>query len=97
MNVWKVMFRILFLVAIALIVAIAVRFFIPKIQEERKLRAQLEAARQNVQQTADTLRILKLKQEKLRSDPRYIEKVAREELGYAKSGETVFRFVDEED
>ena len=40
--------------------------------------------------------VLKLKQEKLQEDPRFIEKIAREDLGYAKPGETVFRFVDEE-
>ena len=52
--------------------------------------------RQDIQREAEQLRMLKLKQEKLQEDPRFIEKIAREDLGYAKPGETVFRFVDEE-
>ena len=30
--------------------------------------------------------------ERLRSDPTYIEKLAREELGYVREGETVLKF-----
>ncbi len=52
--------------------------------------------RQDIQREAEQLRMLKLKQEKLQEDPRFIEKIAREDLGYAKPGETIFRFVDEE-
>ena len=32
--------------------------------------------------------------ERLRSDMRYIEKIAREELGLVRNGELVFKFVD---
>ena len=97
MSFWRTLYRV-FLVAAALLVAvILVRFFMPKYQEEQRLRARLEEARQDVRRTAETLRQLKLKQERLREDPRYVEKVAREDLGLSKPGETVFRFVEEDD
>ena len=97
MSFWRTLYRV-FLVAAALLVAvILVRFFMPKYQEEQRLRARLEEARQDVRRTAETLRQLKLKQERLREDPRYVEKVAREDLGLSKPGETVFRFVEDED
>ena len=35
-------------------------------------------------------------QEKLQEDPTFVEKIAREDLNYAKPGETIFRFVDED-
>ena len=35
---------------------------------------------------------LMLKVEKLRNDPHYIEKLAREDLGYVREGETVLKF-----
>ena len=41
--------------------------------------------------------MLRLKQARLQEDPRFIEKIAREKLGYAKPGETVFRFEDEDE
>ena len=97
MSFWRNVYRVFLIVAAALVVLIVVRFFMPKFQEEQRLRRQLEDARADVQRTAETLRQLKLKQERLREDPRYVEKIAREELGLAKPGETVFRFVDEED
>ena len=35
---------------------------------------------------------LMLKVDKLRNDPHYIEKLAREDLGYVREGETVLKF-----
>lgn len=97
MSFWRNVYRVFLIAAAVLAVVIVVRFFMPKFQEERRLRARLEEARQDVRRTAETLRELKLKQERLREDPRYVEKIAREELGLAKPGETVFRFVDEDE
>jgi len=70
--------------------------FVPLLEKQKEMRAREAALRQDIQKDAEQLRMLKLKQEKLQEDPRYIEKIAREDLGYAKPGETVFRFVDEE-
>ena len=97
MSFWRTLYRVFLVAAALLVVVILVRFFMPKYQEEQRLRARLEEARQDVQRTAATLRELKLKQDRLREDPRYVEKVAREDLGLSKPGETVFRFVEEED
>ena len=97
MNVQKFIQRIC-LIAIVLLGAaiLAFRFYVPKIREERALKAELELKKQDFQREAEELRMLRLKQEKLQTDPHFIEKIAREDLGYSKPGETVFRFVDEE-
>ena len=97
MSFWRTLYRVFLVAAALLVVVILVRFFMPKYQEEQRLRARLEEARQDVRRTAETLRELKLKQDRLREDPRYVEKVAREDLGLSKPGETVFRFIEEED
>jgi len=96
-SFWRNLYRVFLVAAAALVAVILVRFFMPKFQEERRLRARLEEARQDVRRTAEQLRELKLKQERLREDPRYVEKIAREDLGLAKPGETVFRFVEEDE
>ena len=97
MNVQKFIQRIC-LIAIVLLLAaiIAFRFYVPKIREERALKAELELKKQDFQREAEELRMLRLKQEKLQEDPEFIEKIARETLGYAKPGETVFHFVDDD-
>jgi cell division protein DivIC len=96
MNVMKFIQRICLILSVALVVGIVVRLFLPLIDRQKELRARAEELRLDIQKEAEALRMLRLKQEKLQEDPRFIEKIAREKLGYAKPGETVFRFVDEE-
>ena len=96
MNVWKFTQRICLIAIVALVVGIVLRLFLPLLERQKELRAKEAALREDIQTEAEQLRMLKLKQEKLQEDPRFIEKIAREDLGYAKPGETVFRFVDEE-
>lgn len=96
MNVWKFTQRICLIAIVALVVGIVLRLFLPLLDRQEALRAQEETLRQDIQREAEQLRLLRLKQEKLQEDPRFIEKIAREDLNYAKPGETIFRFVDEE-
>ena len=96
MNVWKFIQRICLIAIVALVVGIVLRLYLPKIEEQKRLRAQAESLRQDIQREAEQLRQLKRKQEKLQEDPRFVEKIAREDLNYAKPGETIFRFVDED-
>lgn len=96
MNFWKFIQRVCLILAVLLLAGIVVRLFIPQIDRIREYRTTEAQVRQDIQREAEQLRMLKLKQEKLQEDPRFIEKIAREDLGYAKPGETVFRFTDEE-
>ena len=96
MNGWKFTQRICLILIGLLLAGIVLRLFLPKIELQKKLRAREAELRVDIQKEAEALRMLKQKQEKLQTDTRFIEKIAREDLGYAKPGETVFRFVDEE-
>ena len=96
MNVWKFIQRICLIASVGLVVGIVLRLYLPKIEEQKRLRAQAETLRQDIQREAEQLRQLKRKQEKLQEDPTFVEKIAREDLNYAKPGETIFRFVDED-
>lgn len=96
MNVWKFIQRLCLIAIVGLVVGIVLRLYLPKIEEQKRLRAQTEALRQDIQREAEQLRQLKRKQEKLQEDPTFVEKIAREDLNYAKPGETIFRFKDED-
>ena len=80
----------------ALLIAIVVSFFLPLIDRQKELRAREVALQQDIQKEAEQLRLLKLKQQKLQEDPRFVEKIAREDWNYAKPGETIFRFTEDE-
>ncbi|HPC19673.1 MAG: septum formation initiator family protein [Kiritimatiellae bacterium] len=96
MNVWRLIQRVCLILTLLLLAGIVASFFRPLIQRQKDLRAREDALRQDIQRQAEYLRLLKLKQAKLQEDPHFIEKIAREDLGYAKPGETIFRFMDEE-
>jgi cell division protein FtsB len=96
MKAWKFIQRLCLIAIVLLMAAIVWRLFQPKFDSLKQMRLREAEVRQDIQREAEELRVLKQKQEKLQDDPRFIEKIAREDLGYAKPGETVFRFVDEE-
>jgi cell division protein FtsB len=96
MNVGKFIQRICLILIVLLVVGIVIRLFLPILHRQRELRVREAEVQLDIQREAEQLRLLKWKQEKLQEDPSFIEKTAREELGYAKPGETVFRFVDED-
>ena len=54
-------------------------------QELRQLETELATLRAQTEKLTATI-------DKLRHDPAYIEKLAREDLGYVREGETVLKF-----
>ena len=54
-------------------------------QEIRQLERDLATLRAQTEKLTATI-------DKLRNDPAYIEKLAREDLGYVREGETVLKF-----
>ena len=96
MNVWVLIYRFaLTMLGILGLVALFY-FFYPSVRRMQELQNQQAKLEEQNRFDAELLRHLKAKEEKLMKDPRFVEKIAREELGYAKPGETVFKFVDDE-
>ena len=96
MNPWKTIIAICWVLLLLLLFGMSWHLFRPLIERQQSLRARQEELRRDIQKSAEDLRMLRLKQEKLQTDPAFIERIAREELGYAKPGETVFKFVDDD-
>lgn len=95
MSIWTLMIRLSWAALVIIALTALWGLFYPKIQQYRDLRQQETQRREEVRIEEEMLRYLKAKQERLKSDPRFAEKIAREELGLAKPGETVFKFVDD--
>jgi len=75
------------IVAFAIFLPGAVKYYrlsMYKVQNDAKLRALMEENRRLAEEN-----------KKLKDDPVYIEKVARENLGLAKPGEVVVKFKDD--
>lgn len=96
MNIWTLAYRIgLFLIAVLIVIG-AVAVFSPQIGRYRELRRKEAVLQEEIRLEQEILRHLQEQQQRLMTDPRFVEKVAREELRYVKPGETVFKFVEDE-
>ncbi len=96
MNVWTTIIRVCWGALVLILLAGLVGIFYPKVRQYNDLQAREAELREDVRLEEELLSNLKAKQERLQTDPRFVEKVAREELGLAKPGDTVFKFMDDE-
>jgi cell division protein FtsB len=82
-----------------MIIAVAIiwagSLFYPQFKQSTDLTTRQLQLEDEIRHDEEVLRHLRLKQQRLMNDPRFVEKIAREELGLAKPGETVFKFVDD--
>ena len=69
-------------------------WYLPNIRQNEKMRKEILRLDQQIKQSDDTTRQLESSLKALRTDPKTVERLARESLGYAKPGETVIYFED---
>lgn len=82
---------VLCLIAGALGIAV---WYLPLIRKNERMRKEVQRLDTQIQKEEDSSKQLKTSIEALRNDPKAVERLAREKLGYAKPGETVVRFED---
>jgi cell division protein FtsB len=87
----KIAWSILGVVAIVMILSM----FYPQYQEYVELQRRLQALETEFRFQEEHLQRLKRYQEQMRTDPAFVERVAREEVGFVKAGETVVKFVED--
>jgi cell division protein FtsB len=92
LGIWAKLSRVvIFLLFLAGILGVAV-WYLPLIehnQQSRKLILELE---KRIQAEEERKKQLKAAIDSLQRDPKAVERLARERLGYAKPGETVIHF-----
>ena len=96
MNYWVLIYRVGWITLGLLVVIAVAAIFVPQIKQYTELQRKEAALQEEIRLEEEIVKHLKDQQERLKSDPRFVEKLAREELGYSKPGETVFRFTDDE-
>ena len=92
LGIWSKLTKlVIFLLLLAVLVAVGV-LYLPLIKENenyRKRNLQLEA---EIQKEREISKQLESSIDTLRHDPKAIERLVREKLGYAKTGEVVIHF-----
>jgi cell division protein FtsB len=96
MSIWVFIYRFSWsLLAVMGLVAVIGSFY-PPTRQFYDLRRKKVRIEEEIRAQEEVLRDLQRKQELLLRDPRFVERIAREDLGLARPGETVFKFQDEE-
>ena len=94
MNVWLTIYRGATIVFVAMVIVAIVSLFLPKIRQNQERQRKLTVLEDENRAKEDMIKQLQSQQDQFLSDSRYVERVAREELGKDKAGETIFRFTE---
>ena len=94
LGIWGKLTRVvIFLVLVALLLGVGV-WYLPLIKQNERMRKEVLRLDAQIQKEVDAEKQLRTSLDALRNDPKVVERLARETLGYAKPGETVIRFED---
>ena len=92
LGIWGKLTRVaIFLVLAAGLLLIGV-WYLPLIKQNERMRKEVLRLDMQIQKEDESAKQLKTSIDSLRNDPKAVERLAREKLGYAKPGETVIRF-----
>ena len=92
LGIWgKLTKVVVVLLFIAGLLGVGVCYF-PLIQQNERWRKELLRKETQIVQEEQTARQLKAAIDSLQHDPKALERLARERLGYGKPGETIIRF-----
>jgi cell division protein FtsB len=92
LGIWDKLTRmVIFLVFVAGILLVAI-WYLPLIKQNERYRKEILRLDTLVQKEEETGKQLRTSIDALRFDPKAVERLARERLGYVKPGETVIRF-----
>jgi cell division protein FtsB len=92
LGIWARLTKlILFLLFLAAVLGVGLWYF-PLIQQNERMRKEILRLDQQIRLEEIKSRQLEQSFHALRNDPKAVERLAREKLGYAKPGETVILF-----
>ena len=92
LGIWSKLTKIVVgLVVLAVLLLIGM-CYLPLIQENTRMRAEILKLNHQLETETNKLNQIQTQIDALRNDPKTVERLAREKLGYAKPDETVIRF-----
>ena len=92
LGIWDKLTRfVYFLLFVAGLLAVAV-WYLPLIKQNERMRKEILTQDEKIVKRAEERKQLMTSIHALQSDPKAVERLARERLGFAKPGETVIRF-----
>lgn len=92
LGIWQKLSRLMgLLIFVAAALAVTI-WYIPLLQQNERMRKEIQNLQGQIRREEQASQQLENKIKALRDDPKTLERMAREKLGYAKTGETVIFF-----
>jgi cell division protein FtsB len=91
-NIWATLVPIIQVAIVIGLLAVVGLFFVPVLQTESGYKADLEKLQREKMAAEERQAQLKLETEHMKTDPAYVEHIARDTLNMGKPGETIIRF-----
>lgn len=92
MRLWLTIYRIALVAFVVVVIITVISAFLPKIRQNQERQRQITALEEENRSKENAIKTLRKQQEQFATDPKYVERLARDELGKAKTGETIYRF-----
>jgi len=93
-GIWGTLRKVAFAIIIAVILGGMALLYVPILKQNSRLEKDVEIKRQTLKQQQALCQKYSEEIQSLKSDPEYVEHVAREVLGVAKPNEDIYRFKD---
>ncbi|MCX7817696.1 MAG: septum formation initiator family protein [Kiritimatiellae bacterium] len=94
MSIWTVIYRAGVVAAFVLLAVVAALGIVPKWRAMQDYRRRKEDLERQIAIEEELTKLLRQKQERFRTDPRFVERIAHD-LGLARSNEILYRIVRE--
>lgn len=91
MNFWVMLYRFAWIIVIVCCAIAVICVFVPRAHTHQELQRRKRLLEEGNARLESKIRDLDEKQQRFRSDPEFVERIARRQ-GMAKPGETIFRF-----
>ena len=92
LGIWKWLTQaVVVLVAVAVLLLIGTTY-LPLIQQNEQMRRRIDVLDAELEKQQQISKQLQAEFDALRNDPKTVERLAREKLGYARADETVIHF-----
>jgi cell division protein FtsB len=92
LGIWQKLSRLMAALIFAAAILAVIVWYIPLFQQNERMRKEIQTLQGKIRREEQASRRLEQNLKSLREDPKTVERMAREKLGYAKTNETVIFF-----
>ena len=92
LGIWSKLTKVVVALVVTAFVLLIGMYYVPLIHQNERMRANILQLKTQLQKEEENSKRLKAEIDAIRNDPKTLERLTREKLGYAKPAETVIRF-----